>query len=67
MNRFRDPDDVNVVALVKDAERYVWLYRDCDRLAAMRSIGRFAGNPELSLTWYDAATLSLIIRKQAEL
>ena len=65
MSRF-GADDVNVLALARDDERYVWLYRDCDRAAVLRSLGRFAANPELSFTWYDAAKLSRKIRQQAQ-
>ena len=56
-----DPE-VNVLALVKGTERYIWLYRDSDRTETLRSLGRFASNPELSFTWYDAAMLSQKIR-----
>lgn len=30
----------------------------------MRTLGRFAANPELSFDWYDAAKLSIIIVNQ---
>jgi len=68
MNRFQLPqtDDVNVIALVKNDERYVWLYRDCDRAAVLRSLGAFAADSDLSFTWYDAATLSRKIRQRAQ-
>lgn len=58
--------DINVLALVKgQAERYVWLFGDTedDRASVRRSFGRFAANPELSFTWYDAAVLSKRIRE----
>ena len=61
MNRFTD-SCVNVVALVKGSERYVFLYKDCDRAEVLRTLGRFASNPDLSFTWYDAAVLSCKIR-----
>ena len=64
MNRLNQ--EINVLGLFKDAERYVWLYRDCDRAAVQRSLGRFAANPDLSFSWYDAATLSQKIRQQAQ-
>ncbi len=58
--------DVNVVALVKGKERYVFLYADDQRQEAIRTLGRFASNPELSFTWYDAAVLSQKIRQETE-
>jgi hypothetical protein len=54
--------DINVLALVKGAERYVFLYDDASRAEALRTLGRYASNPELSFTWYDAAVLSQKIR-----
>jgi hypothetical protein len=58
--------DINVLALVKGAERYVFLYDDASRAEALRTLGRYASNPELSFTWYDAAVLSQKIRQEAE-
>lgn len=55
--------DINVLALVKGEERYIFLFDDDNRTEALRTLGRFASNPELSFTWYDAAVLSQKIRK----
>jgi hypothetical protein len=54
---------INVVALVKDAERYIFLYDNESAPALMQTLGRFAGDPELSFSWYDAAVLSQKIRR----
>ena len=58
--------DINVLALVKGRERYVFLYDDASRAEALRVLGRFASNPELSFTWYDAAVLSQKIRQEGQ-
>lgn len=58
--------DINVLALVKGSERYVFLYDDASRAEALRVLGRFASNPELSFTWYDAAVLSQKIRQESQ-
>lgn len=58
--------DVNVLAMVKGDERYVFLYDDSMRTECLRALGRFASNPELSFTWYDAAVLSQKIREACE-
>ena len=53
----------NILSLLKNGERYIYVYGDesIDALAAhLRSR---AGNPELSLGWYDAAMLQQRIRK----
>src|SRR5262245_13617030 len=57
--------DINVLALVKGNERYIFLFDDDSRPEALRTLGRFASNPELSFTWYDAAVLSQKIRQSA--
>lgn len=57
--------DINVLALVKGSERYVFLYDDSSRAETLRTLGRFASNPELSFTWYDAAVLSQKIRQES--
>ena len=54
--------DVEVLALVKGPEKYVFLFRDEDRAETIRMFGRFAANPELSFTWWDAAVLSSKVR-----
>ena len=58
--------DINVLALVKGEERYVFLYDDENRAETLRTLGRYASNPELSFTWYDAAVLSQKIRSTAQ-
>jgi hypothetical protein len=59
-------DDINVLALVKGEERYVFLYDDSSRAETLRMLGRYASNQDLSFTWYDAAVLSQRIRQEAE-
>jgi hypothetical protein len=58
--------DINVLALIKGAERYVFLYDDASRAETLRTLGRYASNPELSFTWYDAAVLSQKVRQESQ-
>jgi hypothetical protein len=58
--------DINVLALVKGGERYIFLFDDDNRSEALRTLGRYASNPDLSFSWYDAAVLSQKIRQTAE-
>jgi hypothetical protein len=58
-------DDINVLALIKGNERYIFLYEDSQPAEALRMLGRHASNPELSFSWYDAAVLSQRIRQEA--
>ena len=57
---------MNVIALVKDGERYVFLYDDASPDALLRQFGRYAADESLSFTWYDAAVLSQRVRRQRE-
>lgn len=58
--------DIHVLALVKGEERYIFLFNDAHRGEALRTLGRYASNPELSFSWYDAAVLSQKIRQVTE-
>ncbi len=49
--------DVNIVMLVKGAERFVFYYQDDQAAETCRIFGKFASNPELSFSWVDAAKL----------
>jgi len=57
----------SVLALVKGAERYIFIYEDqiANRKATLRTLGRFASDEALSFTWYDAAVLSQRVRAMA--
>lgn len=58
--------EVNVLALVKGEQRYLFLFDDENRTETLRTLGRFAADPELDFTWYDAAVLSRKIREAAQ-
>lgn len=57
--------EINVLAMVKGEERYIFLYDDAHRVETLRMLGRYAADPQLSFTWYDAAVLSKKIRETA--
>ena len=54
---------VNVLALVKDGERFVFLYDEKSIPQLLQTLGRYAADPELNFSWYDAAVLSQKVRK----
>ena len=61
--------DINVVALVKGEERYLFLFNDDTRAETLRTLGRYASDSSLSFSWYDAAVMSQKVRstrKQSE-
>lgn len=57
---------MNVLALCKGSERYVFLYDDESIETLQQTLSRYAADKSLSFTWYDAAVLSMKIRKLRE-
>jgi hypothetical protein len=51
------------VSLWKGGEVYAVFFRRSDQAAALAVIGRWASDPELSFSWYDAAVLSWQVRQ----
>jgi hypothetical protein len=49
--------DINVTALVKGDEKYVFLYADSQVDQLGQVLGRFASHKDLSFNWYDAAVV----------
>ncbi len=64
MARTKTP--ISVVVLAKGGEQYVWLFRPGQERDVLRSLGRMAAEPELSLTWYDAVQIFAKVRKEIE-
>ena len=56
--------EINVLALVKGTERFVFLFDDESRSETLTMLARYASNSDLSFTWYDAAVLSQKIRQE---
>jgi hypothetical protein len=57
--------EFNVIALIKGAERYVYVYDDASRNPLLDCFEAQAADPALSLNWYDAAVLTRKAREQA--
>jgi hypothetical protein len=59
------PRELNVLALVKGSDRYVFIYDDQSYEALIDAFRDHAADPRLSFTWFDAAVLSEKARQQA--
>jgi hypothetical protein len=57
--------ELNVLALIKGNERYVFIYDDASRQPLIDSFRDQAADPRLSFTWFDAAVLTEKAREQA--
>lgn len=62
MSETQNNSEINIFALVKGEERYIFVFDDAHLTETLRTLGRFASHPELSFTWRDAAALSQQIR-----
>lgn len=56
--------ELNVLALLKGNERYVYVFDDGSRAALIDAFRDQAADPRLSLTWFDAAVLTEKARQQ---
>jgi hypothetical protein len=57
--------ELNVLALIKGDERYVYVYDDDSRPQLLNTFRDQAADPRLNLTWFDAAVLGDKAREQA--
>ena len=57
---------VNLLAMVRDEHRFVFLYDDNSIDSLLTTLSRYAEDPELEFTWYDAAMLSQKVRSMLE-
>ena len=58
-----DRDDLNILVLVRGAERYIWTYHDRHIPQVVSSAGRMAVNPDLSFSWMNAAEICSRLRQ----
>jgi hypothetical protein len=54
---------LNVLHHITATDKYIYVFDDANRDATLRQIAQHAADPELSLTWRDAAMLSKKIRE----
>lgn len=57
--------DLNVLALFKGAERFVFVFDDASRDELLTVVRNAAADPNVSLNWFDAAVLTERARQQA--
>ncbi len=57
--------EFNVLALIKDEERFVYVYDDESRPALLEFFRQQAADESVSLNWFDAAVLTKKAHEQA--
>ena len=58
--------DLNVLALLKGNERYIYVYDDASRASLIDAFRDDAADPHLSLSWLDVAVLTAKAREQGK-
>jgi hypothetical protein len=56
--------EVNVLALVKGRERFVYVYDDDSEQELIDALRDHAADPRLALSWFDASVLTRKARAQ---
>lgn len=57
--------ELNVLALYKGEERYVFIYDDESRELLLDTLRDHAADPQQALNWFDAAVLTQKVWEQA--
>jgi hypothetical protein len=60
-------NELNVLALLKGAEHYIFVYDDDSRAKLIDTIRDQAADPGLSLSWFDAMVLTTKAREQVQM
>lgn len=58
-------NDLNVLALFKGPERFIFVYDDESRGELLDAIRDAAADPAVSINWFDAAVLTERAKQQA--
>jgi hypothetical protein len=58
--------EVNVLALIKGSERFIYIYDDASQQPLIEAFRDQAADPRLSFSWFDAAVLTEKAREQSQ-
>ena len=65
--RWHLTNELNVLALIKGTEHYVFVYDDDSRAQLIDTLRDQAADPSLSLSWFDAMVLTTKAREQEQM
>lgn len=60
-------NELNVLALIKGQEHYVFIYDDEGRSDLIDNFRDLAANPSVNLSWFDAMILTTKAREQEQM
>ena len=58
-------NELNVLALIKGPEHYIFIYDDQSRARLIDNFRDLAADPSVNLSWFDATVLTTKAREQA--
>ena len=58
-------NDLNVLALIKGPEHYIFVYDDDSRPLVIETFRELAADADVNLSWFDAMVLTTKAREQA--
>jgi hypothetical protein len=64
--RWHLADEVNVLALIKGQEHYIFVYDDVSRAQLIDNFRDLAADPHCNLSWFDAMVLTTKAREQEQ-
>jgi hypothetical protein len=64
--RWKLTDEVNVLALIKGEEHYIFVYDDASRPQLIDNFRDLAADPDVNLSWFDAMVLTTKAREQEQ-
>ncbi len=56
-------NSVNVLAMVREEHRFVFLYDDQSVETVLATLSQYAMDPDLEFTWYDAAMMAQRVKR----
>ena len=59
-------NSVNVLAMVRDEHRFVFLYDDKSVETVLATLSQYAMDSELAFTWHDAALMAQRVKRLME-
>jgi len=54
------------IALIKGSGKFIFVYDKANIEEMLRQVGKWASDPELDFTWYDAASVGQKIRESKD-
>src|SRR5690349_452100 len=64
--RWQLADEVNILALIKGQEHYIFVYDDASRPQLIDNFRDLAADPQVNLSWFDAMVLTTKAREQEQ-